>query len=290
VTSLKRRSRGAAWRVYRAVFGRPGVDPALHWRGTAHDGLDVIRVLHVGDCGLRSMAHGHDYRAPLGYPSVAAERLLEHGIGMEFSRWFATRFEHLPEVEQLLPHVKLSGPPDVVWIQLGAAYFRRAITIDGPLTMELRDELGRRVPWATYPVYGITRRLTRVLGRSTIRYAGTEALERFILEAQRTWPDARIALLMPFPGRPTTRAHQRLGERLVGDKIAAARRCGAEVVSFLDVLGVDPALRCANRYNLNPRGSELAGELLAEWLLARLPAASWHTADTARLADTTDLV
>jgi hypothetical protein len=72
---------------------------------------------------------------------------------------------------------------------------------------------------------------------------------------------------MPFPGKPSTRAQLRLGHRLVTDMVAASQRCGAEVVSFLDVLGVDPALRCANRYNLNPRGSELAGEMLADWLL-----------------------
>ncbi|HKN94510.1 MAG TPA: hypothetical protein VJU60_09270 [Thermoleophilaceae bacterium] len=264
----QRISRAAGYRAFRFVFGRPGIDPALHWRGTAQDGLDVIRVLHLGGCELRSMTHGHDYRAPLGYPVVASERLLAHGVGMEFSRWFATRFEDLPDMEKLLPHVKLSGPPDVVWIQIGAGYFRRAITIDGPLTMELRDELGRRAQWATYPVYRFTRRLTRVLGRSTVSYHGTEALERFILEARRTWPEARIAVLMPFPGRPNTRASRRLGKRLVTDMVAACKRSGAEVVSFLDVLGIDPSLRCANGYNLNPRGSEAAGELLAEWLLS----------------------
>ncbi len=276
---FERLSRAAGYRAFRFVFGRPGVDPALHWRGTASEGLEVIRVLHIGDCGLRSMTHGHDFRAPLGYPAVAADRLLEHGVGMEFSRWFATRFEHLPDMDVLLPHVKLSGPPDVVWIQMGAGYFRRAITIDGPLTMELRDELGRRAPWATYPVYRFTRRMTRVLGRSTVSYDGTEALERFILEAKSTWPNARIAMLMPFPGKPNTRSMMRLGKRVVEDTVAACRRSGAEVVSFLDVLGTDPALRCANRYNLNPRGSELVGEQLADWLLERRPSP---------LADTTD--
>lgn len=267
--TLRRIANGVAWRAFRRVFGQPAPDPALGWRGTARDDLDVIRVLHVGDCGLRAMENGHDYRAPLGYPAVAAERLLEQGVGMEFSRWFAVLFEHLPPVETLKPHVKLSGPPDVVLLQVGAAYFRRVLTMEGPLTSELRDELARRAGPRCYPWYAVTRRLTRIFGHSTVEYHGTEALERFIIEAKTAWPDAAIAILLPYEGKPKAGAEYEFGVRLFRAMMAAGERTGAEVIRFRDVLGYDMSLRCANSYNLNARGSEILGEHMADWLLAR---------------------
>lgn len=257
-----------AWRAYRTVFGEPAPDPTVGWRGTAGEGLDVIRVLHLGDCGLRAMENGHDFRAPLGYPVVAAERLLEHGVGMEFSRWFALRFEDLPPLKTLTPHMKLSGPPDIVLLQVGAAYFRRVITIEGPITALIRDELSRRFGRGCYASYAILRPLTRAFGHRKNDYHGTEALERFLVEARTAWPDATFALIFPYRGQVKLRAHQRLADRLVPDMIAAARRTGTEIIRFHEQLGTDLSLRCANRYNLNARGSEVVGEELARWMLA----------------------
>jgi hypothetical protein len=38
--------------IYRTVVGPPVPDPVRAWRGTARDELQVLRVLHVGDCGV----------------------------------------------------------------------------------------------------------------------------------------------------------------------------------------------------------------------------------------------
>jgi hypothetical protein len=239
------------------------------------------------------MEYGHDYRAPLGYPIVAAERLLEHGVGIEFSRWFAVRFEDLPDMQQLARHVRLSGPPDVVLLHLGAVYCRHVIFVDGPLTMEVRDELGRRFPDATYACYGVMRRLAWVLGRQSNEYLGSEALERFLLEVRGAWPDARIALLLPFPGVLRSRAQERTATRLHADMMAASKRIGTDLLRFRDVLGTDPVLRCANRYNLNARGSQLVGAELARWLLAHRPprlGANSQIPDASPIADAPDPV
>ena len=58
--------RELARRAYRALVG-PAVDldPVREWRGTANPELPLLRVLHVGDCGIRSMNTSHDPKAPL---------------------------------------------------------------------------------------------------------------------------------------------------------------------------------------------------------------------------------
>jgi len=91
-----------AKRVYRGMRG-PAVtaDPVRAWRGTARGDLPLLRVMDVGDCSIRAMDHSHDFKAPIGYPKVMAEQLLDAGVGTEFAHYFAITYEHLPSIERL---------------------------------------------------------------------------------------------------------------------------------------------------------------------------------------------
>jgi hypothetical protein len=71
----------------------------------------------------------------------------------------------------------------------------------------------------------------------------------------------------PFPRSFTYPQSVPVRDHVDVDVRTAAARTGAELLDFDDVLGDDPGLRCVAGYNLNARGSRLAGERIADWLL-----------------------
>jgi hypothetical protein len=244
-------------------------DPARGWRGITPDGLPVLRMLYVGDCGFRQMENAHDLRAPLGFPKAAAERLVENGIGLEFSHSFAVLFEDLPDMETLQRHNKLTGDPDVIAVQLGGTYVRRVIISDTDRMIQLRDDLKRKLGRAVWPGYKLLRPWVRVFGRFMTLYNGAADLERFLREVRERWPDADVLVMPPFPRSFTYRASLPVRDGVDADVRAAAENCGTFLLDFDEVLGDDPGLRCVAGYNLNARGSRLVGERLADWLLER---------------------
>jgi hypothetical protein len=257
-------------RIYRAAVGPPVDDPVRAWRGTASYGLPSLRVLHVGDCGVRRMDGPHDLYGPPGYPKVAADLLLQDGIGIEFSHYFAVRFEHLPEIDTVRRHTRLSGQPDVVLVQIGSAYTRKILLPDQRRVHQLRDEAGRRAGSLVRHFYRVLRPCLRAFGRHSARYAGTGQLERFLDDARQAWPAAEIVLVTPFRRSPGYAAGEPIATRLEDDLHALARsRRGVSVFDCDDVLGRDPGLRCVTGYNLNGRGCELVGEKLAAWIRER---------------------
>ena len=261
-------ARGIAKRLYRAVVG-PAVDldPVRDWRGTGDPDLPLLRVLHVGDCGIRSMETSHDPKAPLGFPAVAADRLLEHGIGMELFHYFAINYDTLPSIDRLERISKLSGDPDVILVQLGATYGRRVVVPDVRRTMQFRYEVSRRAGRLVFPWYKILRPFVRVFGHHNSEYLGPEKLERNLNALQQRWPDAEVALLVTFPRAYIYPTAVPIMARVEEDARATGERCGVTVLEFADVLGKDPKLRCVAGYNLNSAGSEVVGEKLAGWLL-----------------------
>jgi hypothetical protein len=261
-------ARGIAKRLYRAVVG-PAVDldPVRDWRGTGDFDLPLLRVLHVGDCGIRSMETSHDPKAPLGFPAVAADRLLEHGIGMELFHYFAINYDTLPSIDRLERISKLSGDPDVILVQLGATYGRRVVVPDVRRTMQFRYEVSRRAGRLVFPWYKILRPFVRVFGHHNSEYLGPEKLERHLNALQQRWPDAEVALLVTFPRAYIYPTAVPIMARVEEDARATGERCGVAVLEFADVLGKDPKLRCVAGYNLNGCGSEVVGEKLAGWLL-----------------------
>jgi hypothetical protein len=261
-------ARGLAKRLYRAAVG-PAVDldPVRDWRGTGNSDLPLLRVLHVGDCGIRSMETSHDPKAPLGFPAVAADRLLRDGIGMELFHYFAINYDSLPRIDRLERISKLTGDPDVILVQLGGTYGRRVIVPDVRRTMQLRYELSRRVGRLVFTWYKVLRPVVRVLGHHNSEYPGPEQLEKHLNALQERWPDAEVALLVTFPRALIYPTAVPIMARVEEEARATGERCDVTVLEFADVLGKDPKLRCAAGYNLNSRGSQVVGEKLAAWLL-----------------------
>jgi hypothetical protein len=262
--------RQLAKRVYRAVVGPPAEDQVRAWRGTATNGHPAVRMLHVGDCGVRRMDASHDLYGPPGYPKVAAERLLEDGIDIEFSHYFAVRFEHLPDLEALHRHTRLSGKPDIVLVQVGAAYTRRILLPDTPRIHQLRDDVGRRAGSLVRPFYRLLRPCLRLFGRHSAEYQGADSLAAFVDELRREWPEVEVVLVAPFRRSPGYAAGEPIAARVEADLHAlASSKPGVSVLDCDDVLGRDPGLRCVTGYNLNGDGCELVGEKLAGWIRTR---------------------
>jgi hypothetical protein len=252
---------------YHALLGTTPPDPVRAYGGTARAGLPTLRLLHVGDCGLRSMDVGHDFRAPLGFPRVAAERLLADGIGVEFAHYFAVTFDRLPDLSTLRRCAHLDGAPDVIVVQLGATYGRRVILPDTPALMRLRVDMARRLGRATFAWYRMLRPFVRRFGRHKTRYPGTAPLERFLHDVREEWPDADVVVLQPFERAHPYPSQLPIAERTRRDLHECARTVGVAELDLAALLGTDPGLRGANGYNLNVRGSELVGEALARWIL-----------------------
>jgi hypothetical protein len=260
---------GAFRTGYRAVFGPRPDDPARGWRGATPEGLPVLRLLYVGDCGMRQMEISHQLRAPLGWPAVVAERLVDNGVGFEFSHSFTVLFEDLPDMETLQRHCKLSDDPDVIAVQLGATYVRRVIISDTERMIRLRDDVKRRLGRGVWPGYKLLRPWVRVFGRFMTQYNGASELERFLREVRARWPEAEVVLMPPFPRSFTYPASVSVRDQVDADVRAVAARTDTALLEFDDVLGDDPALRGVAGYNLNSRGSRLAGERIADWLLEK---------------------
>jgi hypothetical protein len=263
--------RGLAKRGYRAVMG-PAVseDPVRAFRGTLRDDLPLLRVMHVGDCSLRAMEYSHDTAAPIGYPKVMAERLLDEGVSTEFAHYFAITYEYLPDIERLKKVTKMSGAPDFVLVHTATTYQRRVILNSTPRVNQLRIETGRRFGRLIgLPYRLVMKPLVRLFGRHWNDYNGTGLLEQFIDSVEREWPNATVVLMPPFPFHWTYPTSWPIVDRVMDDYRAVAERRGLPCLQFT-TLGDDGKLRGVNGYNLNMRGSEIVGEELARWLVAEM--------------------
>jgi len=263
-------ARAIAKAAYRGLVGDRPDDPMKAWRGTAENDQHALSVLHVGDCGVRRMDGAHDLLGQPGYPVVTAHELLRRGIPVEFSHYFCVSFEDLPEVARLQGHLLLSGQPDVVLVQIGAAYTRKIILPDRARVHQLRDELARHAPGLVVPLYGLLRPCLRGFGRHSASYRGSGGLKRFIDEVRAMWPAVHVVLVTPFRRSPGYASGEPVARRIEKDLLMLARLPGVSVFDANGVLGRDPRLRCVTGYNLNGRGCELVGMELAGWIRARL--------------------
>jgi hypothetical protein len=262
--------------AYRAMVGPPVDDLVRAWPGTARDGLSTLRHLHIGDCNFRRMDFAHDTQAPPGYPLTAAEELQRVGIGVEFGHYFAVNFSELPDRETLLRRVKLSGPPDVITLQMGGNYTRWIVIPDSVRTMQVRVELGRRVGRLAFPGYRAMNPGLALFGRPAARYPGIEPYEDFLLMLRDIWPSADLVLVPPFLRCFENRRQRPINERVTADISALAERVGAAYVDTPALVGRDRSLRGATGYNLNGEGAEIVGQQLARVILARRSARAFR--------------
>jgi hypothetical protein len=269
VTGIARSSRGLFKRIYRGLVGARPDDPLQLWQPEPPADGRALRVLHVGDCGVRRMDFAHDLLGPPGYPLAMARELLGLGLGLAFLHYFCVNFEELPEVGVLEGMSRFGGAPDILLIQIGSCYSRRVILPDTPRVHQLRDELGRRAGRFVLSFYRLLRPFVLLFGRHATRYRGIGALERFVSQARTAWPSVQIVLVLPFrrsPGYPTGES---IAARVESDLQLLAAMPGVAIFDANPVLGRDPSLRCVTGYNLNGRGSELVGAELASWLRRR---------------------
>jgi hypothetical protein len=258
-------------RVAGTLAGEQPRDEALRWRGLPYDGAPVVRIAHYGDCGWREMPLSHGVHTPPGYPRAIAGRLAERGYGTEFSSVVANQFEHLPREGELEMHLKLTGEPDVVLVQLGALYPRRVVLPDTPETLRLRARISRALGRRVFLGYRLLLPPVWRFGRFSVPYQGAHRLDAFLAGVRERWPAAHVIVLLPFEralGAPVQKA---LLGRIRGDVAAVAARAGVELVDPAPAVPADvPGLRCANGYNLNARGSALVGEMIAARIAERL--------------------
>jgi len=270
---LRSRVRASARPIYHRVIGPMPPDPTRGWRGNAAPGEPAMQIAYYGDCAFRAMDRSHGLDTPVGWPASLAERLRERGRGLEWSTVFMPDYEHLPTGAELTRYVRLSDDPQAVVVHTGGAYGRRVILPDIPRTMRFRNDVGRRLGRHVFTGYRVVRPVVRLAVRPVVPYNGAEALERFLVDARNTWPQAAILVLAPLR-RLIARAEQRrLEVRLIVDSRMAADGAGVDFMDLSDVLrGPGGQLRCANGYNLNEAGSRLVAELLFDWLEERAPA------------------
>ncbi len=241
-------------------------DAALRWRGDPLPGARrTLRVAHFGDCGWRAMPHAHGIHNGPGYPLALQERLNAAGVALEFSSSVVTRFEDLP-VEDPAHHIKLTGPPDVVLVHLGAMYQRRILLPDTHRVLVTREAAGRLLGAGVHLVARLQRPFVRRFGRPASPYRGTARLEEFLAALDRLWPAAHVVLLLPYGWCHPTRAQRAVRQRVAADLLAAAGTYGCSVLDVDDLVPVSaPGLRCANGYNLGRLGSAAVGDRLADW-------------------------
>jgi hypothetical protein len=253
-------------RIVEAAAGPQVEDRALHWRGTAVPGEPAIRVAHFGDCSWREMARSHGVHTRPGFPLAMAEAIAPRGL--EFSSWVAHEFRWLPKPEELDVHLRLTGEPDVVLVQLGAIYSRLVILPDRPEILRLRARISRRLGRRVFAAYRPLRPLVAAVGRFSVRYEGAQALVPFLAAVQARWPHARLVVLLPFRRSRGARRQHEMQERVREDVRACAEAAGVEWIDLEGEIGPD---RCANGYNLGPDSSRRVGRRLARALL-RQPA------------------
>jgi hypothetical protein len=219
-----------------------------------------------GDCSWRAMEAAHGTHTPPGYPLAMAERLAEGGSGLEVGFGIFGWYEALPQTERgLTKHLKLTGPPDLVVVQLGAIYGLRRVLADGNRLDKVRAAVARALGPLAIPVSRMTRPMGQRVGTPVRDYPGTAPLEAFLALARTTWPQARIVVMAPFPRHIASPKVRAMEARVHDEQLAAAQRAGVEFVDCAPALLASAERTTgANGYNLNTTGSRIVAERLLE--------------------------
>jgi hypothetical protein len=245
-------------------------DPSRGWRGVVRSGQRPLRLAIYGDCSWRAMEAAHGTHTPPGYPRVMAERLAADGSGLEVGFGIFGKYENLPRDEPaLVRHLKLTGAPDGVVVQLGAIYGLRRVLPDGNALDKIRGAVARALGPLAIPVSRVMRPVGQRVGTPVTSYPGTAPLEAFLELVQTTWPAAHVAVVPPFPRHIASPAVRAVETRVHDEQLAASARAGT---GFLDcgpaLLASPDRTTGANGYNLNDAGSRIVAGQLLPWLEA----------------------
>ena len=166
------------------------------------------------------MEAAHGTHTPPGYPLAMAQQLVADGGALEVGFGIFGWYEALPRTaDELTRHLKLTGAPDLVVVQLGAIYGLRRVVSDNNRLDGLRGAVARALGPLAIHVSRLTRPVGQRLGTPARAYPGTAALESFLELAQRTWP-----ALLACSERTTGANGYNLnatGSRIVADELLA---------------------------------------------------------------------
>jgi hypothetical protein len=243
-------------------------DRALRWRGTAEAGKPVLRIAHYGDCGWREMPRSHGTHTPPGWPLAMADALAEDGTTLEFSSWVVHELQWLPRYEDLDVHLRLTGDPDVVVVQLGATHTRLIVLPDSPELLRLRARIARRLGRHVFVAHRPVEWMLAAFGRFSHPYPGAEPLGPFLAAVRERWPQARVVVLLPWHRTVAARRQREMIDRIRAEERTVAEAAGVEVIDLAEDALPD---RCVNGYNLGPESSRRVGRRLARELV-RQPA------------------
>jgi hypothetical protein len=275
ISALRAKLRSGPQSLDQRLFrSPPNIAPS--WRGTAEDGDADLRVLRFGGCDFRAMPLAHTVASEAGFPRHLAELLADRGQRMEFSNIFTAELEALPKTpEAVRQHVKLTGPPDVVLVQIAANYSYRTILGFGRRRNIVRDRVGLALGRHVFLGYKVATPFFRRLGRHHLDTAGARVLARDFLKLVRAeWPDARLIVLGLFPVF-TDGAWNPAVQNLLSDEIREeAEALGLEYMSMEGVVPQTQAAYCANGSMLSDEGSRAVAEALLSRLDHGAPAAA----------------
>jgi hypothetical protein len=245
-------------------------DPGHAYRGTATTDRVDLRVVRYGGCEFRSMPVAHTLASQAGYPRHLGNLLAARGMLMEFSNIFVNALEYLPRTaDGLREHVKLTGEPDVVLVQVGTHYSYRTILGVGLRRSIVRDMVGRALGRHVFAAYRMANPIFRHIGRHYLPYHGPARLREFLELVRRECPDAHVVVLGLFPPfadgafSPTTQS------AVSRELLEEAERVGVDTIDMEEVVPRTPAVYCSNGAQLNEQGSRLVAEAILGWLVRR---------------------
>lgn len=212
------------------------------------------------------MPTAHTVVSEAGYPRYFAEQLASRGLTVEFSDRFTPTFEGLPRTwAELREHVKLTGPPDLVLLQIGTHYSYRTVLGPGERRDRVRDRLSRALGQRVFVAYKLLGPVVRRLGRPYREYHGVDELDAFIELIREEWPQAQLVAIGLFPVMSDGTFDPAVQDRVSREMLSRARHLGVPILDMEPVLAPDPALYCANGAQLNTEGSRVAADALLDW-------------------------
>src|ERR1700712_1074224 len=258
--------------IWNFFFGIPE-DQASKWMlekptDPSEPYLDVIRF---GSCDYRATEHAHTMEAPVGWPKNMGESMEARGVKLAFQNIFVWHFEDFPTLEQLIKYRKDRGAPDVIVIQTGGMSTMAHLWGFNLFSFALRENIGRRLGRLMTPIWRfiIAPTLLRI-GRPAPYYGPQKQLAAFVEMVSEHWPGVPIEhwdqTPPVYPGFWKLAVSERLHEEALAIYAEIPQR-----VEFIEDVDIPPGMeyRGANSLNFNLKGSAIAGEKWAEYLLEK---------------------